>query len=287
MRMTKIHPATYIIYYITLIIFAFLFTNPYYSLTFAICIITLIRIQGIQKEFKGTIKGFIIMGIMIAIINPLISYQGTTRIYLWGNYFITLESVIYGIILAFCLILTLFAFISFNKAVSYQNLLYIFSKKFPTVSIVIIMALRFIPLLNNRLGEINKLHDFENENSEKKGLINKIKNLIDSLTVMISWIFEESMITTKSMKARGYKTANRTSYLFYKINRIDIIFILFIVITATLSILGLVYGDGRIDIYPTINFSFDQFPLNIYYFSFLFLLLPLIYLEVKEEMVWH
>jgi energy-coupling factor transport system permease protein len=267
--------------------FAFLFTNPYYSLTFAICIITLIRIQGIQKEFKGAIKGFIIMGIMIAVINPLTSYQGATRIYLWGNYFMTLESMIYGVILAFCLILTLLAFTSFNKAVSYQDLLYLFSKKFPAVSIIIIMALRFIPLLNHRLGEINKLHDFENENSEKKGLINKIKNLVDSLTVMISWTLEESMITTKSMKARGYKTAKRTSYLFYKINRIDVIFTSFTIIAATLSIIGLIYGNGRINIYPTINFSFDQFPLNIYYFSFLLLLLPLIYLEIKEEMVWH
>ncbi|MDR1820229.1 MAG: energy-coupling factor transporter transmembrane protein EcfT [Methanobrevibacter sp.] len=287
MRMTKIHPIIYILYYAILIIFAFLFTNPYYSLTFAICILTLIGIQGIQKGFKGTIKGFIMMGVVIAIINPLISHQGATRLYVWNNYFITLESVVYGIILAFALILILLTFTSFNKAVSYQDLLYIFSKKFPMASIIIIMALRFIPLLNRRLEEINKLQDFENENSDKKGLINKIKSITDSLIVMISWTLEESMITAKSMKARGYKTTKRTSYLIYKINRIDKIFTSFIIITAILAILGLIYGDGRINIYPTITFSFNQFPLDIYYLSFLFLLLPLIYLEIKEEMIWH
>ncbi|MDR2623658.1 MAG: energy-coupling factor transporter transmembrane protein EcfT [Methanobrevibacter sp.] len=287
MRMTKIHPITYIIYYVILILFAFLFTNPYYNLTYAVCILILIRIQGIQKEFKGSIKGFLIMGAMIAIINPLTSYQGVTRIYLWNNYFITLESVIYGVILSFCLILMLLAFTSFNKAVSYQDLLYVFSKKFPTVSIIMVMALRFIPLLSYRLEEINRLHNFENGNSDKKGFVNKIKNLVSGLIVMISWTFEESMITAKSMKARGYKTAKRTSYLFYRINRIDVIFISFTIVTAILSVLGLIYGNGRITIYPTINFSFSQFPLDVYYLSFLLLLLPLIYLEIKEEMVWH
>jgi len=287
MRMTKIHPITYILYYAILIIFAFLFTNPYYSLTFAICILTLIGIQGIQKEFKGTIKGFIMMGVVIAIINPLTSHQGVTRLYIWNNYFITFESIVYGLILAFALILILLTFTSFNKAVSYQDLLYIFSKKFPTASIIIIMALRFIPFLNYRLEEINKLQDFEKENSDKKGFINKINNASNSLIVMISWTLEESMIAAKSMKARGYKTTKRTSYLIYKINRIDKIFISFIMITAILAILGLIYGDGRINIYPTIRFSFNHFPLDIYYISFLFLLLPLIYLEIKEEMIWH
>jgi energy-coupling factor transport system permease protein len=269
-----------------LTVFAYLFTNPYYSLMLAVFILLLIKIQGIKKGFKGAMKGFIIMGLFVAIISPLTSYKGATRIYLFGNYFITFESIIYGLILGFSLILMFLVFSSFNQAVSYQELLYIFSKKFPVVSIIMIMALRFVPLLSNRLEEINKLQIFENKN-RKNGFVDKIKNLGNSLVVMITWALEESMITAKSMKARGYKTAKRTSYLSYKINRIDIIFISFTIITSILSILGLIYGNARIAIYPTIGFSFNHFPFDIYYFSFLLLLLPLIYLEFKEEIVWH
>jgi energy-coupling factor transport system permease protein len=287
MRITKLHPITYIIYYVILTVFAFLFTNPYYSLTFAIFIIILIKIQGIPKGFKMTMKGFIIMGISVAILNPLISYKGDTKLlHLFGNNFITFEAIIYGLIVAFSLVLMFLVFMSFNKTVSYQELLYIFSKKFPVVSLIIIMALRFVPMLTTHLEEINKLQNFENKQL-KKGFINKIKNLGNSLVVMISWVLEESMVTAKSMKARGYQTAKRTSYLSYKINRIDIIFISFTILTSILSILGLIYGNARIAIYPTIGFSFNQLPFDIYYFSFLILLLPLIYLEFKEEIIWH
>jgi energy-coupling factor transport system permease protein len=287
MRITKLHPITYIIYYVILTVFAFLFTNPYYSLTLAIFIFLLIKIQGMPKGFEIAVKGFIIMGFSIAIINPLISYRGDTKLlHLFGNNFITFESIIYGLVVAFSLVLMFLVFISFNKAVSYQELLYIFSKKFPVASIIMIMALRFVPMLTNHLEEINKLQSFENKN-RKNGFVDKIKNLGNSLVVMIAWALEESMITAKSMKARGYQTAKRTSYLFYKINRIDIIFISFTIITSILSILGLIYGNARITIYPTIGFSFNHFPFDIYYFSFLLLLLPLIYLEFKEEMVWH
>jgi energy-coupling factor transport system permease protein len=240
-----------------------------------------------KREFKSTIKVFIMMGAMIAIINPLTSKMGVTRIYLWGSFFVTYEAIIHGIISALSLLLILLVFTSFNKSVSYQDMLYIFSKKFPTPSMITIMALRFIPLFNHRLEEINRLKSFENKNLEQKGFINKTKGILNSVSILISWAFEESMITAKSMKARGYNTSKRTSYLKYKFNRIDKIFLGFMLVTGGLSIIGIFYGTGRINVYPSINFSFNQIPINIFYLSFLLLLLPLIYLEIKEKLVWH
>ena len=37
-------------------------------------------------------------------------------------------------------------------------MLYIFSKKLPVVSMIIVMALRFVPLITNRAREIGKIH---------------------------------------------------------------------------------------------------------------------------------
>lgn len=51
---------------------------------------------------------------------------------------------------------------SYNKTVSYQEMLYILSKKLPVISMVLVMALRFIPLLNSRAVEIEKLFKLEN-----------------------------------------------------------------------------------------------------------------------------
>jgi len=291
MKLTVIHPAVYIIYYLVLIIFAFLFNNPYYLISLLVCVSVLIILQGISSEFKNLIRFFIPMSLLIIILNPLVSHVGVTKIYIMGNYFITLEAVTYGILMSLSLLIILLLFTSYSNAVSYQEMLYIFSKKFPNISMIIIMALRFIPLLNFRLSEVNKVFQFDQKhfNNEKKdeGKIDKLKNTAKMLAVVVSWSLEESMLTANSMKARGYGITQRTSYLSFKFRKIDYYFMVIVLVSALVCIVGLLQGQGRIEIYPQLNFSFSENIFNMYYFSFLILLLPLIYLEFKERSVWH
>lgn len=291
MKLTVIHPAVYIIYYLVLIIFAFLFNNPYYLISLLVCVSVLITLQGISSEFKNLIRFFIPMSLLIIILNPLVSHVGVTKIYIMGNYFITLEAVTYGILMSLSLLIILLLFTSYSNAVSYQEMLYIFSKKFPNISMIIIMALRFIPLLNFRLSEVNKVFQFDQKhsNNEKKdeGKIDKLKNTAKMLAVVVSWSLEESMLTANSMKARGYGITQRTSYLSFKFRKIDYYFMVIVLVSALVCIAGLLQGQGRIEIYPQLNFSFSENIFNMYYFSFLILLLPLIYLEFKERSVWH
>lgn len=287
MKLTIIHPAVYVIYYLLLVILAFLYNDPYYMISFLVCVSALIMLQGINREFKNVVQFFLPMSLLIIILNPLVSQVGTTRIYILGSYFITLEALVYGILMSLSLLIILLLFASYNRAVSYQEMLYLFSKKFPHVSMIIIMALRFIPLLSYRLTEVNKISRFNQENQENESLVDKIKKTAQMLGVVVSWSLEESMLTAQSMKARGYGIMNRTSYLSFNLRRIDCLFLLLISVTCLICIIGLANGFGRIEIYPTLNFSVHESMLNPYYFSFLILLLPLIYLEFKERLVWH
>ena len=288
MKFTVIHPATYMVYYLILILFAFFFNDPYYLSSFLICISILITFQGINREFKNILKFYIPMALLIIILNPLVSHIGVTKIYIAGSYFITLEALLYGILMSLSLLLILLLFLSYNNTVSYQEMLYILSKRFPNISIIIIMALRFIPLLNYRLSEVNKIFRLSQESSDKdKTKINKIRDTAQMLAVVVSWSLEESMLAAKSMKARGYGITERTSYLSFKFREIDYCFIALILISATVCITGLLNGHGRINIYPQLQFSFSENIFNPFYFSFLILLLPLIYLEFKEKLTWY
>ncbi len=290
MKLTVIHPAVYVLYYFILIIFAFLYNDPYYLVSFLICISVLIALQGISQEFKGLIKFFIPMSILIIILNPLTSHVGTTQIYITGNFSITLEALIYGILMSTSLLIILLVFTSYNRAVSYQEMLYLFSKRFPHISMVIIMALRFVPLLSYRLSEVNKVFKFNQKRTrsgEGESRTDKIKKNANKLAVVVSWSMEESMLTAKSMKARGYGIKKRTSYLSYKFRKIDYLFISLILITTITSIFGLLQGYGRIEVYPTITFNISENFLSIYYLTFLILLIPMIYMELRERMVWY
>ena len=288
MRLTTLHPAIYVIYYVILVIFAFLFNDPFYLTLFLICLVTLVTLQGICSEFKNMIKFFIPISMLIIILNPLVSRTGITKLYIIGNYFITMESLVYGILMSISFLIVLMILLCYNKAVSYQEMLYLFSRKFPNISLIIIMAMRFIPLLNYRWKEVNKLHKFNKNkgninNNESKG--DKIRNTARVLSVVVSWSLEESMMAAKSMKARGYGITNRTNYLSFEFKRIDLYILIIIMSCFIISGIGIFYGYGRIEIYPLLQFSYKNV-LSIFYLSFLFLLLPIIYLELKERFVW-
>ena len=258
------------------------------------------------------------------ILNPLLNRTGAHKIYLWSGFFITYEAIAYGILMSLALLIVILVFSSYNRSVSYQEMLYIFSKKLPIISMIIVMALRFIPLINSRAIEVQKLNKLKNNGIEMEmdggdadsldldefnsnintdydsKLVNKLKSnkrvaaiikeaktLGKIMGITVSWSLEESMFTAKSMKARGYNATERTSYLSYKFSNADFAFIALIIVTVGIIIIGLLHGVGMINIYPSIDFKFSNLPFNIYYLAFIVFLLPLIYLEIKERILWH
>ena len=358
MELTSIHPAVYLIYYFIMVLFAFIFSDPYFVLTFLVLILILIALQGVSSELRNILKFFVPLSILIIILNPLLNRTGAHKIYLWPNFFITYEAIAYGILMSLALLIVILVFSSYNRSVSYQEMLYIFSKKLPIISMIIVMALRFIPLINSRAIEVQKLNnlknngiefdsishesndnglelgsnDSENKESEHNSdsdysnkidsdysnkmdldefnsnwnteydscFINKLKSnkrvaaiikeaktLGKIMGITVSWSLEESMFTAKSMKARGYNATERTSYLSYKYGTADYAFLALIIVTVSIIIVGLIHGVGMINIYPSIDFSFSNLPFNIYYLAFIVFLLPLIYLELKERLLWH
>lgn len=327
MELTSIHPGVYLLYYFIMVLFAFIFSDPYFVVTFLALILVLITLQGVSSELKNILKFYIPLSILILILNPLLNRTGAHKIYLWSNFFVTYEAIAYGVLMTLALLIVILVFSSYNRSVSYQEMLYIFSKKLPIISLIIIMALRFIPLINSRAIEVQKLNNLKNSGIEMEidgddtddsnrvdldqfnsnintdydskivnklkpnkrvaAIIKEAKTLGKIMGITVSWSLEESMFTAKSMKARGYNATERTSYLSYKFGNADYAFIALIIVTVGIIIVGLLKGVGMINIYPSIDFRFSNLPFNIYYLAFIVFLLPLIYLEIKERILWH
>ncbi len=277
MKLTVLHPAVYLIYFFVLILLALLFDDIYYLSIFLVAILFLIILQGAKSKISETIKFFIPVSLIIIILNPLFSHNGTTKIVLFSNFSVTLESFVYGLLMALSLFIIYLLFVSFNSYVDYQQLLYLASNHFPNVCMILIMAMRFISLLNYRLNEVKKIHTHSEES--------KIKKYGYIVAIVISWSLEEAMFTAKSMKARGYGIAKRTNYLKFDFNTIDYLIILITVISAIFVVIGLTQGYGLISIYPTISPKFLQFKLSYYLIAFIIILLPFIFIEINEKIL--
>ena len=166
MKITRIHPAIFIVYFLILIIFAFLFNNPYYVITYGILILTLIALQGSISEIKSTTKVFLPVILFITLLNTIFTHVGDTHIYIFGSYYVTFEALVYGVIMAVTFFLVTLTFIAYNTYVSYQDMLYVFSKKYPNLSMIIIMSLRFVPLIQKRSNELLELSKLKNRNED-------------------------------------------------------------------------------------------------------------------------
>lgn len=283
MKLIKIHPAIHILYYLTLICFGMLYNNIYYLATFIVLILILLYLEGALSKLKDLFKIFIPFALIIIILNPLCSRVGVTKIYLFGNFYITLEALIFGIIGSISLFVVFMILLSYNEEVSYQEMLYIFSKKLPNVSMIIVMALRYIPLLKCRIKDFLKINSLD---IEENNFSNKIEIGAKAFGGVIGWSLEDSMITAKSMKSRGYNITKRSSYLSFKFRTVDYGLLALIIIASAVCIYGLFLGVGRISIYPQFNFAFDKSPIDMFYIAFVVLLLPKILFEIRERLYW-
>lgn len=283
MELIKIHPAIHILYYLILIVFAMIYKDLYYLLTFVLLIFVLFYLEDLLGKLKTLFKIFIPFALIIIILNPITNQSGATKLVSFGSFAISFEALFYGVIMCISLLLVLMILTSYNNEVTYQEMLYIFSKKMPHVSMIIVMALRYIPLITNRIKEFSKINALSIENEKFKM---KLLNLQKALGGVVSWSLEESLQTAKSMRARGYGTKKRTSYLSYEINTIDYIFLITIIIFTIINIIGFIQGYGNCQIYPELKFSFKESPISIYYLSFIILLLPLIILEIRDKLYW-
>lgn len=221
------HPATNFIYFV--LGFAAVFTAG--SMIFYLPALIILIIFNIMldraRRLKSNLIFFIIVAAAMFILNPLFSHRGQIILfYLFGNP-VTLESVIMGLERALSLLCLLILFSAFNLIINQDKFLYLFSRFARQTAFVIMLSVRFLPLLRRRITEISHVSRL----SGVKGIRKRMENGMNIILTLITWSLEDAVTTAQSMRARGYGLKNkRTFYFAYKFKPRDFIFISFEVI---------------------------------------------------------
>jgi len=246
MKLTYLHPATLLLYYIILMLFVLCFNNIYYILTGLVLILILLSFQINFEKIVNMAKFFIPMAIFILIFYPIVyNYGGGTQIHLFGDIYMSFEVFIGGCLMVVLMYLVTLLFVSFNGYVDNSKILYLGSKPFPFVSMIGVLAMRLVPYITQRFNDIIKVFTY---NKKKNG---RLKSIYSVLIILIGWSLEEFLMIAKSMKARGYGIKKRTSYLLYKFHKIDYLIIIFTLLCSGALIVGVVNGCG--DVHRSIN----------------------------------
>lgn len=160
--------------------------------------------------------------LLTALINPAFNHQGATILaYLPSGNPLTLESIIYGLAAAGMLIAVILWFGCYSAVITSDKFVYLFGRIIPALSLVLSLTLRFVPKFKTQLAQVSAAQQCIGRDAASGSLLQRIKNAVTILSIMITWALENGIETADSMKSRGYGLPGRTAFSIYRFDERD------------------------------------------------------------------
>lgn len=284
---SKLHPINNMLFFVFAITFSMFINHPVcIAISLITAGLTAVYLNG-KQALLFSLRFLLPLIILTAVINPVFNHRGATIIeYLpWGNP-LTLESVIYGLTAAVLLSSAALWFSCFHKVMTSDKFVYLFGRVIPSLSLVLSMALRFVPRFNAQLKLVRKAQKAIGRDMSDGTILLRIKNGVKILSLMITWSLENAIDTSDSMKSRGYGLKGRTSFSIFKFTKKDACVLIAMLAEAAVIIVLLFLGFAKFRYFPTIKGSMFGAGTIVFYAVYsLFLLIPLI-INIGEGVKW-
>jgi energy-coupling factor transport system permease protein len=286
-RFYTFHPAVNFSYYIGSIALIMLFKHP---LFLVIGLLILLINHYFTDRFKSLFRWFyllLVTGSMIFIITPLFNERGRHLLFEVVEHRVTLEAVLYGGMSALSIMGIMVLFVSYNEVLTPNKLLFLFSKFLPQFAVLLMLTLRFIPLMRRRLSEISSVQMTKGISLSHGAWKERMRKGMQYIQVLITFSLEEAIQTADSMKARGYGQYKRTAYEHFRMKSSDIVALFYFFILFSVCLYGQLNGLGVLNVYPfleTTSLLAIEIPYLILYV--LFFSFPL-YVEIGGVIRWR
>ncbi len=279
------HPTVLMFYFLSVLLVSMFVVNPVLQILALLGGVLFTAMLIKQKDALSNIGFYIPMFLMIAITNPLFSHNGVTPLFFLNGNPVTLEAFIYGIFIAVMIVGVMLWCKCYSEIMTSDKFLYLFGRVIPKLSLVLSMALRFIPQFKKQMHKVSSAQKAMGLYSSKS-YVDRIRSTMRVFTAMISWSLENSMETSASMKARGYGMKGRTNFSLFRFGKSDGIVLSVSLLLLVFTLWGVVSGETVFYYYPRISDLNLSFVACLIYFAFGILsLLPFI-TEVKEALIW-
>lgn len=195
---------------------------------------------------------FLILFVVLALANPLVSHNGATVLFVMNDNPVTLEALLYGINSSAMIVGVLYLLRSFSAIMTSEKLLYVTGRLSPKLSMIISMAIRFIPLFSRQGQKINDTQKamglYKDDN-----IIDDIKGHLRVFSVVSTWGLENGIITADSMEARGYGVGRRSHMTRFRFTLRDGVFMAVTVALAALCGAAVASKSIYFEFYPVVR----------------------------------
>jgi len=279
------HPAVNLLYFVLAMGCAMALAHPVcLAVSFACAMGYSVSLPG-KKAFRFYLLPLLLV---TAAANPLFSHAGVT-ILAWfpGGNPLTLESILYGISAAILLVTVITWFSCFNAVMDSDKLVYLFGRAIPALSLVLSMALRFVPRFTAQARAIAGAQRCLGRDVSQGNVFKRAKHGVKILSILITWALENAIDTADSMKSRGYGLPGRSAFSIYRLEKRDRAALLFLAVCGGLVLAGAVMGQLEFHFYPSIGgIDFNAWQMGLFIVYFALCGLP-IWVRGKEAAQWR
>ena len=280
---SKCHPAVNFLFFVGAIGMSVVIQHPMYLLS---GILTGGIYYLLLNGGKGwrTILGLLPVFVFLTAINPLFNTLGETPLfYVFGRPY-TFEALLYGGALASMFVIMMLWFGCYNKVLTSDKFTSLFGNLIPAISLLLVMVFRMVPNFIRKTGQIiGARKSIGKGASEAASTKEKVKDGMTVLGTLTSWALEGSVVTGDSMRARGYGSAKRTSFMIYRMTAADWWLLVVMAVLVTLTILAAVWGQMTATFTPKLQIAATSWGIVAYT---AYLLIPTA-LSIKEAIQWH
>jgi energy-coupling factor transport system permease protein len=282
------HPLVNFLYFAAMLAFAMFFTHPLCLAVSLFCAFSYSVYLGGKKTLKFNLMYMLPMLIFAALLNPAFNHQGGTILtYLPSGNPLTLESILYGIAAAVMLITVIAWFSCFNAVMTSDKFVYLFGRIIPALSLILSMALRFVPRFIAQIRVISNAQKCVGRDISNGSVFARAKNGIKILSIMVTWALENAIETADSMKGRGYGLPGRSAFSIFRFDKRDGIALIYIVFCAAYILLGSAIGGLEWRYFPTAQGTWTSaYTSSIFAVYFALCAMPLI-LNIQEDFKWR
>ena len=277
-----IHPAVILGYFASVTAFTMCVFHPaFIVISFAASLLCMLLIG--RENVLRTLGTEIILFVLISIVNPLFSANGSTVIFTYFSRPFTLEALAYGMCAAavFCGALQWLS--CFGALFTEEKFVSLFSEISPSVTLLFAMVLKLIPELRQKIMRIK-----EDRKRICKGTAESVTGKTgvsaENLSALTGWALESAADTAASMNARGFGSGKRSSYAKYRFRARDAILFAIILLDGGFIAAALLNGGASAVFYPRIDMA-DATGTVLAAYALL-MLLPVI-IWISETLKWH
>lgn len=282
------HPLVNFTYFTAVILYAMFLMHPVCLGISLICALLYAIILNGKKAAVFQVACLLPLLLFSALVNVAFNHEGRTILaYFPNGNPLTLESLAYGLAAAAMIVTVISWFSCYNAVMTSDKFIYLFGRVMPSLSLVLSMALRFVPRFQAQARVIASAQKGVGRDLQKGSVIQRAKNGMTILSILVTWALENAVETAQSMKSRGYGLPGRTAYHTFRFSKRDGAALALIAVSALYVLAGKICGAAGFRYFPSLRAA-QMTPYSISVFAAYGILCatPII-IELWEERKWR